>query len=152
MKNIYSILYILFLSAGFSSLLFSQPCEKFFKKGDCGMDIEKDYKIYSQSKSVAINLQDTIEFNIVFYGQKEYLFSFCTDKNLYPVHFRLIDPDTGELLYDNSDDRYLESLIIGFDVTRSLTIKIHVLGETSSRPDLEGYTGCVGALFQYKNY
>jgi len=116
------------------------------------MDIEKGYKIYSQSKGTLIGLQDTIELNVVFYGQKEYIFSFCTDKNLYPVHFKLVDPETGELLYDNSGDRYLESLSIGFDVTRSLTIQVNVLGEVTARDDLDGYLGCLGVLFQYKNY
>jgi len=116
------------------------------------MDLQKDYKLYSQSTSAVIGLKDTIEFNVVFYGQKDYIFSFCTDKNLYPVNFRLIDPDTSELLYDNSGDRYLESLSIGFDVTRRLNIQVNVLGGISGKGDLKDYTGCLGILFQCKNY
>ena len=116
------------------------------------MDIQKGYKIYSQSKSATISVSDTIEFNAVFYGQKDYIFTFCTDKKLYPVNYRLLDPDTGEILYNNADDRYIESLGIGFDVTRGLTIQVNVLGELSDPDELKGYSGCVGALFQYKNY
>ncbi|MBL7111037.1 MAG: hypothetical protein ISS19_03765 [Bacteroidales bacterium] len=152
MKKITGLTAIILVSFGLSSSLLGQSCEKFYKKGDCAMDLQKDYKIYSQSNSAPISLQDTIEFNVVFYGQKDYIFTFCADKKLYPVNYRLIDPDTGEILYNNADDRYIESLGIGFDITRGLTIQINVLGKMSDPKELQGYTGCVGALFQYKNY
>jgi hypothetical protein len=116
------------------------------------MDRQKGYKIYSQSKSVGMSPIDTVEFNIVFYGQKDYIFSFCTHAKLYPVHFILIDPDTGDVLYDNANDRYIESLGIGFDVTKSLKIRVDVLARKSSEEEIENYLGCLGLLIQYRNY
>ena len=80
------------------------------------------------------------------------MFSFCTHTKLYPIHFQIIDPETGDLLYDNEDDNYLESLGIGFDVTKSLTLRINVLARKATEEEIENYLGCLGLLIQYKNY
>jgi hypothetical protein len=116
------------------------------------MDRQRGFKIYSQSKSVSISALDTIDLNIVFYGQKDYIFSFCTHAKLYPVHFQLIDPETGDVLYDNEDDRYLESVGIGFDATKSLTLRVNVLARDASDIEIRDYVGCLGLLIQYRNY
>ncbi|GAI39654.1 unnamed protein product, partial [marine sediment metagenome] len=113
---------------------------------------QKDFDVYSQSKSALMSARDTIEFNIVFYGQKDYIFSFCTHRKFYPIHFRLIDPDTRETLYDNETDRYIESLDVGFDDTKNLIIKIDVLARKASEAEREDYLACLGLLIQYKNY
>jgi len=144
------ILFVLFLIAPLSMM--AQDCVDYHKLGDCMMDRQKGYKIYSQSKSVGMSPTDTVEFNVIFYGQKDYIFSFCTHAKLYPVHFVLIDPDSGDVLYDNAKDRYIESLGIGFDVTKSLTIKVDVVARKASEEEIEQYVGCIGLLIQYKNY
>jgi len=144
------ILFVLFLIAPLSVM--AQDCVDYHKLGDCMMDRQKGYKIYSQSKSVGMSPVDTVEFNVIFYGQKDYIFSFCTHAKLYPVHFVLIDPDSGDVLYDNAKDRYIESLGIGFDVTKSLTIKVDVVARKASEEEIEQYVGCLGLLIQYKNY
>lgn len=132
--------------------LFSQDCMNHHMDGDCRYDIDKGYSIYSQSKSVTLSPLDTVELNAVFYGQKDYMLSFCTHKKMYPIHFMLYDQDTGQLLYDNEDDKYLESLGIGFDATKSLTIKINVLARQSTEEEIKENVGCVGLLIQYKKY
>ena len=129
-----------------------QECLDYHKKADCSMDKQKGYQIYSQSKSARISLNEILEFNIVFYGQKEYIFSFCTSSHLYPVHFRLIDPGTKDVLYDNEDDRYIGSIGIGFDVTKTLMIEIKVLAQTATTDDQKNNPGCLGLLLQYKSY
>jgi hypothetical protein len=136
----------------FSGFLFGQDCGFYFKEGSCGMDLQKGYKIYSQSKGIHLAVGDTININVVFYGQKDYSFIFCTEKALYPVHFRIVDPETGVEIYDNSEDRNIESLGIGFDVTRNLTFKIEVLGEAGAAAEADVHSGCLGMLIQYKNY
>ena len=141
-----------FFLLSFSALLFSQDCETCFKLGDCRMDLQREYKIYSQSKGFSITTQDTIEMNVVFYGRKDYIFTFCTGKELYPIHFRIIDPDSESIIYDNKEDRYIESLGVGFDVTKNLIFKINVLGETNDTGGQLDYSGCLGILFQYKSY
>ena len=129
-----------------------QDCVDYHTAGDCYYDLNTEFSVYSQSKSVFMSATDTVELNIVFYGQKDYIFSFCTHRKFYPIHFRLIDPDTGETLYDNKDDNYLESLGIGFDVTRNLIIKIDVLARRATDEEIEEYLACLGLLIQYKDY
>ncbi len=152
MKIIRQIQLLFILLAIVPLSLMAQDCVDYHEIGDCMMDRQKGYKIYSQSKSVSMSPKDTVEFNIVFYGQKDYIFSFCTHAKLYPVHFVLIDPASGDVLYDNANDRYIESLGIGFDVTKSLTIRVGVLARKSTEEEIEEYLGCLGLLIQYRNY
>ena len=133
-------------------LALAQDCSTYHEVGDCIMDRNKEYKIYSQSRSAVISATDTIEFNIVFYGQKDYICSFCTHQKFYPVNFRLLEPDTREVLYDNKDDNYIESLGVGFDVTKTLIIQVNVLARKAKPEEIKGYLSCIGLLLQYKNY
>jgi len=132
--------------------LLSQDCDRHHIEGDCRFDLQRGYNSYSQSHSTRISPKDTVEMNVIFYGQKDYILSFCTHRKLYPVHFVLIDQQTKEVLYDNQEDEFLESLGLGFDVTRSLTIKVSVLARLSTPQELEEKIGCLGFLIQYKNY
>lgn len=132
--------------------IFSQDCDNHHTEGDCRFDIQRGYKIYSQSKSVSMSPLDTIEMYMVFYGQKDYMLSFCTHRKMYPIHFVLIDQQTNQVLYDNEEDKFLESIGVGFDVTKSLLIKIDVLARESTEEEIEGNIGCLGLLIQYKNY
>ncbi|HEC42569.1 MAG TPA: hypothetical protein ENI20_07045 [Bacteroides sp.] len=132
--------------------VFSQDCVDYHRFARCKMDLQRGYKKYSQSKSAAISELDTLEFNIVFYGQKDYIFSFCTRQDLYPINFRLLDPDSRTVLYDNANDRYIESLSIGFDATRSLIVQVTVFAGRDNKGGAEADAGCIGLLLQYKNY
>jgi len=152
MKTIQHIGFIVVLLVSFSPAILSQDCQNHHQEGDCRFDMKRDHEIYTQSRSISMSPLDTIEMNIVFYGQKDYILSFCTHKKMYPVHFVLIDQQTGEVLYDNERDRYLESLGLGFDVTRSLTIRIDVLARESTEEEIRNNVGCLGLLIQYKNY
>jgi hypothetical protein len=111
-----------------------------------------DTNLTASPHSTRISPKDTVEMNVIFYGQKDYILSFCTHRKLYPVHFVLIDQQTKEVLYDNQEDEFLESLGLGFDVTKSLTIKVNVLARLSTDEELEQNVGCLGFLIQYKNY
>ena len=132
--------------------LLSQDCDNHHNDGDCRYDIQRGFKIYSQSKSVTMSPLDTVEVSAVFYGQKDYVLSFCTHRKMYPIHFILIDQQTGQVLYDNEEDKYLESLGLGFDVTKTLIIKIDVLARESTEEEIKENMGCLGLLIQYKNY
>ena len=130
----------------------SQDCDRHHLEGDCRFDLQRGYKSYSQSHSTSISPKDSVEMNVIFYGQKDYILSFCTHRNLYPIHFVLIDQQTKEVLYDNMEDDFLESLGLGFDVTRSLIIKVNVLARKSTDEQIREMVGCIGFLVQYKNY
>jgi hypothetical protein len=152
MKQIQYIRILAFIIISFPAVLNAQDCEHHHTEGDCRYDIQRGHKLYSQSKSVSMSPMDTLEFNIVFYGQKDYILSFCTHKKMYPIHFVLEDQQTGQVLYDNEEDKYLESLGVGFDVTKSLIIRIDVLARQSTEDEIKENLGCVGLLIQYKNY
>ena len=152
MKPIRNILLLALAISLFPLSSFAQDCVDYHEVGDCMLDRQKGFKTYSQSKSVRISPLDTVELNIVFYGQKDYILSFCTHKKLYPVHFVLMDTETRQVLYDNAEDKFIESLGLGFDITRSLVLKIAVLSRGSSEEEIKDVIGCVGLLIQYKNY
>jgi len=135
-----------------SAFVAGQACDNHHQEGDCRFDLRKDHKVYSQSHSVSMSPLDTLELNVVFYGQNDYILSFCTHRKMYPVHFILQDQQTGQILYDNEQDDYIESLGLGFDVTKSLTIKIDVLARSSTEEEIRENVGCLGLLIQYKNY
>jgi hypothetical protein len=130
----------------------AQDCVNYHEIGDCSLDRQRGFKVYSQSKSVTMSPLDTVELNIVFYGQKDYILSFCAHNKMYPIHFVLIDQETDQVLYDNANDRYIESLGVGFDVTKSIILKVDVIARKSSEEEIEEYLGCMGLLIQYKNY
>ena len=148
---IYISLISLVLVSGISELK-AQDCVTYHEVGDCMLDRQKGYKVYSQSKSVSMGLLDTVELNVVFYGQKDYILSFCAHRKMYPIHFVLEDPETNQVLYDNANDKYIESLGVGFDATKTLTMKIDVLARKATEEEIEDFIGCLGLLVQYKNY
>ena len=152
MKLLRNIQVLAFLFLIIPGQLISQDCENHHLEGDCRFDLQKGYDSYSQSHSTKMSPKDTVEMNVIFYGQKDYILSFCTHKKLYPVHFTLIDQQTKEVLYDNMEDDFLESLGLGFDVTKSLIIKVSVLARKSTDEEIEEKIGCLGFLIQYKNY
>lgn len=141
---------VLLLVTHFSG--YTQDCTDYHLLGDCILDRQKDYSIYTQSKSILMSPLDSVDLNIIFYGQKNYIFSFCTHKKLYPIHFRLIDPETREVIYDNLMDNFIESVGIGFNVTRNLIIRVNLLARKASEAEIRENLGCVGLLIQYKNY
>ena len=152
MKQLRNISILAALLVIFPLQIMSQNCENHHNEGDCRYDIQRGHKLYSQSKSISLSPLDTAELNIVFYGQKDYILSFCTHKKMYPVHFVLIDQQTEQILYDNEEDQYLESLGLGFDVTKSLIVKVDVLARQFSEEEIKENIGCLGLLIQYKNY
>lgn len=148
-RNIQVLTFLLLIVPG---QLKSQDCDNHHLEGDCRFDLQKGYKSYSQSHSTSMSPKDSVEMNVIFYGQKDYILSFCTHRKLYPIHFILIDQQTKEVLYDNKEDEFLESLGLGFDVTKSLIIKVKVLARKSTDEEIEQNVGCLGFLIQYKNY
>ena len=144
--TLFSIIWL--LAAGLNA----QDCDNHHLEGDCRFDLQKGYNLYSQSTSVTMSPLDTTELSMIFYGQKDYILSFCTHRKMYPIHFMLIDEQTDQLLYDNQEDKFIESVGLGFDVSKTIRVKITVLARESTEQEIEENIGCVGVLVQYKNY
>ncbi len=69
-----------------------------------------------------------------------------------PATAVLIDQQTKEVLYDNEEDKYLESLGLGFDVAKPMIIRINAIARLSTDEEIKDKIGCLGLLIQYKNY
>jgi len=92
----------------------------------------------------------TIKYNIIFYGDKDYIVSFCTLKNFYPVHFKLVDEISEKVLYDNEKDDYMESIGFGVEKTKMILIEVEVLAHKASDKEIEEHYPCIGMLIQFK--
>ena len=134
----------------FSVSGFGQFCADFHKTGDCRKDLVSNFRYYSQSRSDIIKVGFTVNYDIVFYGEREYMISFCTMKNFYPVHFKLIDGMTREVFYDNKDDDYLESIGFAVEKTRRIVVEIEILAHQSNDKEIEEYYPCIGMLIQFR--
>ncbi|RPH31862.1 MAG: hypothetical protein EHM93_11790 [Bacteroidales bacterium] len=117
------------LLLGLSSInAFGQDCSKFNRWAECRPRINH-YQTYLQPKSIAVGINDTLTFNIVFEGNRDYIISFCANKLYYPIHIRLLKFDTKEEIYDNAADNYCVSIGIGFYKTQNLIVEISFLSE-----------------------
>ncbi len=105
---------------------FSQKCNKFERWSDCRAAI-KDYSTYLQPQRISIGINDTLNFNIVFEGNKDYVLSFCAKNLYYPIKVRMLTSDTKEELYNNAVDDYPNSIGFGFYRTQSLIIEISLI-------------------------
>jgi len=150
MTNRKKILVLLLLIMVFSGMGFGQFCTDFQNTGDCRKDMIPSFRYYSQSRSDIIKVGFSVRYDVVFYGKREYMISFCTMKNFYPVHFKLIDGISEELLYDNKEDDYLESIGFALEKTKHMRIEIEILAHRASDKEIEEYYPCIGMLIQFK--
>jgi len=129
---------------------YGQFCADFHKVGSCRTDLVPSYRYYSQSRGDMIGVGYTIKYNVVFYGDKDYIVSFCTLKNFYPVHFKIVDEISEKVLYDNKEDDYIESIGFGVEKTKMILIEVEVLAHKASDKEIEEYYPCIGMLIQFK--
>ncbi len=133
-----------------SSFAFGQVCLNFHRIGDCRKDIKHTFRYYSQSRSDLIKYGHSAEYNLIFYGNKEYIVSFCTLKNFYPVHFKLVDELTEQVLYDNKEDDYLESIGFAVENTKMIMIEVEILAYKASDNEIEEQYPCLGMFIQFR--
>ena len=145
--NIFLILILTFSVFGYGQL-----CPDFQKMGDCQKDFEATFRYYNQSRGEAIKIGSSAKYNIVFYGNKEYKLSFCTVKKFYPVHFKLTDVITEEVLYDNESDNYIESIGFGIEKTKQLLVEVEILEHKAGKKEIEENLPCLGMLIQFKAF
>lgn len=129
---------------------FSQKCAKFEQWGDC-RTIIKDYSTYLQPQRISIGINDTLNFNIVFEGNKDYILSFCAKNIYYPIKVRMLKSETKEELYNNSVDDYPTSIGFGFYRTQSLIIEISLIAnKLGIYKEQSKDTVCVGMIMHCK--
>jgi|GEM_PF-1072154 len=144
----------LFLFSLFSIISYSQDCGDYYnyhKWVNCTKTIKRNYKIYTQPKNTRIGINDTLTYNIVFNGNRDYIISFCADQIYYPISIRLLQPETGIELYDNATDDYVSSIGVGFYKTQNLLIVITSMADKLAKDKIKGDDGtCVGMIMQWK--
>jgi len=142
------ILIILFTLSGLK--VYSQNCNKFHLYGTCMQYPGTLYKMDGQSRSNVIALGDKLIYNVIFYGERNYKLIFCTAKQFIPVHFVLYDSETREMIYDNKNDEYSETIELSIENTRRVKIEISILLQSSKDKYVEEFFGCVGFLLHWK--
>jgi hypothetical protein len=145
---------ILILVTIFTVNSYGQDCDEFFnysKYTNCNKCIKANYKIYLHPKHTNVGINDTLAYDIVFYGGRDYVISFCADQQYYPLHIRLLHPETKKVLYDNANDYYLESIGVGIYNTQNLIIEVIMLADNLREGKLKSKEKvCVGMILQWK--
>jgi len=148
------IVCVLFVFSIYSSVSNGQECSDYYnysKFVNCKKCINRNYKLYMPPKNTTIGVDDTLTFTIMFYDNRDYLISFCTDQKYYPINIKLIESATGKELYDNAKDNYCESFGVGFYNTCNLTIKVSLLANKTDNDKLKkNEKACVGMILQWK--
>ncbi len=145
---------ILFLIILFTNISYSEDCSETsnsYKLVNCKKCIRKDYKMYQTPRNVKAGINDTLTFDIVFKGGRDYIISLCADDIYYPIYIKIIQPATGEELYNNSRDDCFESIGVGFINTQSLIIKVAFGALKFGKNKIKSKDEvCVGFILQWK--
>ncbi len=109
-----------------------------------------DYSFYTsqQSTSALFRRGQTSEFNMVIYGDEDYYIAVCGHRKLGDLHFRLLeDNKERNVLYDNAQDDFSESIVFTNEVTRNIIVEVTV-PESGSGKDKD--LRCVGIVVQFR--
>ncbi len=117
-KKLYFIFFLLFL---ISISIISQNCNSYFKK--C-TSVPEGFEESSSSRSFKIRRGKNVQFVLTAYGGREYFFSICAKTKVGDLQFRLIDPESETVLYDNSSEVLCESKIIKVEFTQKIIIQV----------------------------
>ena len=128
-----------------ASICFSQDCT-LFHQYHCSYE---DYTFFnsSQSKSIQFRKGQTSEIEFIAYGGEEYYLAVCGSEKLGKIRFRIMaDNPEKTVLFDNADNKYVNSINFTNDITKNLIIQISVPASTRQTND----TGCLGVVIQMR--
>jgi len=131
---------ILFFASGEAM---AQSCMGFYKSSNCYRSESKGFKQYGQAKSATIEINKLYKCQVVLYGKKDYIFSLCTETGFKPLHFKITNNTTKEVIYDNADDNYNPTIGFSMDKTTNVTVEAEILIEKGDK-DPDKYRVCLG--------
>lgn len=131
------------LSVVFSWNGFTQSCTGFYKSSNCYRSESKGFKQYGQAKSATVELNKLYKARAILYGKKDFIFSVCTESGLKPLHFRIINMTTKEVIYDNADDNYNPTIGFSMEKTTTVQVEAEILIEKGEK-DPSSYRVCLG--------
>lgn len=125
-------------------------CKKFHLYSDCNVNPGPRFKYDGQSRSNVIGVGDQMIYSLVLYNERQYQINLCTSDYFKPVHLKLLNPETDEVIYDNAGDDYLAMLTLNIEKTQRLKVFVEILAEEMSEEDKLEYFGCLGMMIQFK--
>lgn len=104
----------------------------------------------SQSRGAKLEAGQTYTFRMTFFRNMDYRIIFCTSPKFYPIHFVIREKDTGNVLFDNKDDDYVESIGFTTENTTMVTIDVTLLAEGANFKDFRQNRTCLGIPILYR--
>ena len=141
---------IILLFVFFSGICYSQDCGNFLQWSELNKSNRRNYSKYLEPKSATIGIKDTLRYNIVFYGNRDYVITFAADHLYYPINIRLLIPGTRDVIYDNATDDYCVSFGVGFYNTQNLIIEATLLADQVKDKIKNNDNVCVIMQLQFK--
>ena len=125
-------------------------CKKFHLYGECRQYPGTKFKYDGQSRSNIIGVGDQLIYSLVLYGEKQYKIYFCTSEYFKPIHIVLMNGETGEFMYDNKVDDYIDNLTLNIEKTQRVKVSVEIMAKDMSEEEKLEYFGCIGMLVQVK--
>jgi len=123
----------------------AQLCSNFHKTTGCASKASgQGFQPYGQSKSGMLEINKPFEYKLVLYGNRDHVFVLCTEAGYYPIHYRIINAQTKEVIYDNEEDDYIESVGFTNDYTQTVILEITILAKKVDPEDAYDARACVG--------
>lgn len=131
----------------------SQVCNdynNFTQFVNCRKCINSYYKIYMEPKHTSVAINDTLKYNVVFQGNRDYIISFCADQIYYPLNIRLFEPITKRKLYDNTSGDYKQSIKVGINNTQNILVEVIFLADQVNKNKAINKNACVSFIMQWR--
>jgi hypothetical protein len=146
--TIYLLLGLLFVSSGLQAQ--KNECRKFHLYGECRQYSGAKFIYDGQSRSNIIGVGDQLIYSLVLYGGNQYKLYFCTSDYFKPIHVSLLNGETGETMYDNKEDEYIDNLTLNIEKTQRVKVSVEIMAKDMTEEEKLEYFGCLGMLVHSK--
>lgn len=132
-----------------------------YQKDSCERSNNMFYKVHQESRSALFVKGQTSKTPFTIYNGRDYRVSLCWSPVLGShLEMKIIDQETGDVLYNNADDEFASEFEFTVTMTRDIYIEIKIPGESAlinakqSNEDLvlvqkDVDMGCVGVLVEH---
>lgn len=137
----------------FASVISYAQCDEYYLSLHCRPTPQeaKDMNLSSQSRSAYVLARETYTFQFILFRKMDYRIIFCSAEKFYPVHYVLKNRNTGEVLFDNKDDEYVESISMSIiEESIPVTAEVTLLAEGTVFKDLRKDRTCLGICIMYR--
>lgn len=132
--------------------LFAQDCTDFFQSDFCEIPYSKNYKKYGKSKGIYAVIKRPYKYEVVLKHQKDYKIAVCVLPEYEPAIFKIIDKESGIVMYDNTEESDINS--VGFSVEDkpiNIIIEVTIVPKKFKPKDSFELITCLGVQILYKN-